>query len=47
VALVGYWAGVRLQPKVKPEVYRKAIRGVLWAMAALLLSQVIVSGLRG
>ena len=46
VALVGYWAGLRLQPRVKPEVYRKAIRGVLWAMAALLVFQVLASWLR-
>jgi predicted acyltransferase len=43
VALLGYWAGLRLQSRVRPEVYRKVIRGVLWAMAALLLVQVAVS----
>ena len=47
VALIGYWAGLKLQPSVKPEVYRKAIRGVLWAMAGLLLFQVVASWLRG
>ena len=46
VALAGYWAGLKLQPRVKPEVYRKAIRGVLWAMAALLVFQVAWSTLR-
>ena len=43
VALAGYWAGLRLKPRVRPEVYRKVIRGVLWAMAGLLLAQVAVS----
>ena len=46
VALVGYWIGLRLQPRVRPEVYRKVIRGVLWAMAALLCFQVAWSTLR-
>ena len=46
VALAGYWLGLRLQPRVKPEVYRKVIRGVLWAMAALLVFQVAWSTLR-
>ena len=40
VALLGYWGGLKLQPRVRPEVYRKVIRGVLWAMAALLVGQV-------
>src|SRR4051812_46909894 len=40
VALGGYWAGLRLQPRVRPEVYKRVIRGVLWAMAALLVAQV-------
>ena len=47
VALAGYGIGLRLQPRVKPEVYRKVIRGVLWAMAALLVFQVLASWLRG
>ena len=46
VALLGYGAGLKLQPRVKPEVYRKVIRGVLWAMAALLVFQVAWSTLR-
>ena len=39
VALLGFWVGLRLQPRVRPEVYKRVIRGVLWAMAALLLGQ--------
>ena len=46
VALAGYWAGLRLAPRVKPEHYRKVIRGVLWFMAALLVFQVGYSALR-
>jgi uncharacterized membrane protein YfcA len=40
VALLGYWFGIKLQPRVKPELYKKVIRGVLWAMATLLVAQV-------
>ena len=39
VGYAGYIAGRRLQPRVSPAVYRKMIRGVLWAMAALLVAQ--------
>jgi uncharacterized protein len=39
VALAGYWGGLRLQPRVSPQLYRRIIRGVLWAMAGLLLAQ--------
>jgi uncharacterized protein len=46
VALLGYVAGLRLQPRVKPEMYRKVIRGVLWAMAALLVGQVAFAWVR-
>jgi uncharacterized membrane protein YfcA len=46
VALAGYWAGLKLKPRVRPEVYRRVIRGVLWAMAALLVVQVLASLMR-
>ena len=46
VALAGYWAGLKLKPRVRPEVFRKVIRGVLWAMAALLVLQVLASLMR-
>jgi uncharacterized membrane protein YfcA len=39
VGYAGYIAGRRLQPRVPPAVYRKMIRGILWAMAALLVAQ--------
>lgn len=39
VALAGYWAGRRLQPRISPALYRASIRWVLWAMAALLVAQ--------
>jgi uncharacterized membrane protein YfcA len=39
VAYVGYVGGRRLQHRVTPALYRKLIRGVLWAMAALLVAQ--------
>lgn len=39
LALVGYAAGRRLQPRVPEAAYRKLIRAVLWAMAALLVGQ--------
>lgn len=42
IALLGYACGRRLAPRVKPETYRRLIRGVLWAMAALLLAQATV-----
>jgi uncharacterized membrane protein YfcA len=35
----GYVTGRRLQARVSPAVYRKMIRAVLWAMAALLVAQ--------
>jgi hypothetical protein len=31
--------GKRLQPAIPPEIYRKLVRAVLWAIAALLLAQ--------
>jgi uncharacterized protein len=39
VALAGYMAGKRLQSRVSPATYRKMMRAVLWAMAALLAGQ--------
>ncbi len=39
VALAGYGAGRKLQPLVAPALYRAMIRGVLWAMAAVLVAQ--------
>ena len=39
VALAGYTAGKRLQSRVSPATYRKMMRAVLWAMAALLAGQ--------
>lgn len=39
VALAGYAVGRRLQPRISMEAYRRIIRGVLWAMAALLMLQ--------
>lgn len=38
-ALAGYWGGRRLQPRISQASYRTFIRGVLWAMAALLVAQ--------
>ena len=35
VALLGYRMGKRLQPAIAPELYRKLVRAVLWAIAAL------------
>lgn len=39
VALAGYAMGKRLQSRIPPAAYRKLIRAVLWAMAALLVGQ--------
>ena len=39
VALGGYLAGRRLQPRIPAAAYRGLIRFVLWAMAALLVAQ--------
>jgi hypothetical protein len=41
VALGGYLAGRRLQPRIAPTVYRSLLRVVLWIMAALLVVQAI------
>ena len=41
VAVAGYAAGKRLQSRVAPASYRKLIRAVLWAMAALLVGQAV------
>jgi uncharacterized membrane protein YfcA len=46
VALVGYWGGLKLRPRVRPEVYKRVIRAVLWAMAGLLVAQVVASWLK-
>jgi len=39
VGYAGYVAGRRPQPRVSPVAYRRMIRGVLWAMAMLLVAQ--------
>jgi uncharacterized membrane protein YfcA len=44
-ALAGYWGGARLQPRVSQAAYRKVIRAVLWAMAAMLVAQVLAAKL--
>ena len=41
VALAGYAAGRRLRPRISAAAYRAFIRGVLWAMAALLVAQAL------
>ncbi len=41
VALAGYGVGRRLQPRVSPALYKRFIRGVLWAMSALLVAQAL------
>ncbi len=41
VALGGYLAGRRLQPRIAPSTYRAFLRIVLWIMAALLIYQAI------
>ena len=42
-AIGGYVGGVKLRPRVSQETYVRVIRGVLWAMAALLVTQVLLS----
>jgi len=43
VALAGYFAGRRLQPRITPAAYRAVLRGVLWLLAGLLVVQAIVA----
>jgi uncharacterized membrane protein YfcA len=40
IAVVTVLGGLRIQSRLRPEMYRRLLRVVLWAMALLLLAQV-------
>jgi uncharacterized membrane protein YfcA len=40
IGVVTVLGGMQVQSKLRPEMYRRLLRGVLWAMAFLLLAQV-------
>lgn len=40
IAVATVLGGMRVQSRLRPEMYRRLLRGVLWAMAFLLLAQV-------
>jgi len=41
VALAGFWIGIKLRPRIPPDLFKRLIRVVLWIMAGLLAWQVM------